>query len=123
VIPRTWSLRTPPLDLDRLKAFSSLVRDPNPVHVDPEFARDLGLPGAVAQGGLVVSVVSRMLGAEPVQELDVRLLASVPAGTVLVCEGTARCVPGQEHLVDCVVRDDDEAVYARALAVLRERVG
>jgi acyl dehydratase len=121
--PRSWRLSTPPLGLERLRAFSALVNDPNPVHVDPEFAQGLGLPGAVAQGGLVVSVVSRMLVAEGVRELDVRLLASVPAGTALVCEGTTRDGTDEERTVDCVVRDAHGVVYARATALLGKGTG
>ncbi|MCW2499652.1 MAG: hypothetical protein JWN87_1328 [Frankiales bacterium] len=121
--PRSWRFVTAVLDEERLRAFSALVRDPNPVHIDPAFARGLGLPGAIAQGGLVVSALSAMLNADGIVQLDVRLLAPVPAGTALVCQGTAgeQTPDGQVH-VECEVSDGADRVFARAVALVGSRV-
>jgi acyl dehydratase len=119
VAEKQWRFQTLPLDARRLRAFSELVADPNPVHVDPEFARALGLPGAIAQGGLVVSALSRMLEREQITHLDVQLLASVPAGTAIVCEGEAVRVTADGHTeVNCVVHDRQHTVFARAVAMV-----
>ena len=119
---RTWRFETVPLDHERLRRFSALVNDPNPVHVDPAFARGLGLPDAIAQGGLVVSAVSYMLDAEGIDRLDVKLIAPVPAGSRLVCEGVAvgdSDVLGEPGtVVECVV-SDGSTVFARATVVVR----
>jgi acyl dehydratase len=121
---RGWRFATPPLDAARLRAFSTLVNDPNPVHVDAEFARGLGLPGAIAQGGLVVSALSRMFDRERITELDVTLLAPVPVGTTVLCEGSATgTTAGGETEVACVVRDMEDTLFARAIVVVSGRSG
>lgn len=121
---RRWWFATPPLDAARLRAFSALVNDPNPVHVDAEFARGLGLPDAIAQGGLVVSALSRMFDGERITESDVTLLAPVPVGTTVICEGssTGTTADGRTE-VACVVRDAQETQFARAVVVVSAQSG
>lgn len=45
-----------------MDAFARLSGDSNPLHSDSTFARDRGFDGPVVFGGLIVSVVSRLLG-------------------------------------------------------------
>jgi acyl dehydratase len=72
--------------------YSGVVQDFNPVHYDDEFARKSGLPGAIAQGPLTVTLVLDALiaqhGADQIGKLSVRLKAPVLPGDQLhlVCD-------------------------------------
>jgi acyl dehydratase len=44
------------------QAFAKLSGDFNPLHLDPEFARDRGLTGAVVYGAMIVAQISRIVG-------------------------------------------------------------
>lgn len=44
------------------RAFASISGDFNPLHLDPEFARDRGLAGAVVYGAMIVAQISRIIG-------------------------------------------------------------
>lgn len=48
----------------RVGAFSALVDDRAPVHVDPEFAKSQGFEGRIVHGLFVQAVISGMLGNE-----------------------------------------------------------
>ena len=47
---------------DDMSAYASLSGDHNPLHHDAEFARARGFAGPVVYGGLLLGVVSRLLG-------------------------------------------------------------
>lgn len=49
---------------DSVTAFSNLVDDKAPVHVDAEFARKQGFMGRIVHGLFVQSIISGMLGNE-----------------------------------------------------------
>jgi acyl dehydratase len=67
--------------------YSGVVQDFNPVHYDDEFARKSGLPGAIAQGPLTLTLVLDALvaqfGADQIASLGVRLKAPVLPGDQL----------------------------------------
>ncbi len=43
-------------------AFADLSGDHNPLHLDPAFARGVGLQGAVVYGGMLVAKISQIIG-------------------------------------------------------------
>lgn len=45
-----------------MAAFEALSGDANPIHVDASFARRHGLAGRVVYGGLIVAMISRLIG-------------------------------------------------------------
>jgi 3-hydroxybutyryl-CoA dehydratase len=47
-----------------MEAFAALSHDRNPLHWDTGFAQAAGFSGPVVYGGLLVAMVSRMLGSE-----------------------------------------------------------
>lgn len=61
--------------------YAGIVQDFNPVHYDDEFARQSGLPGAIAQGPLTLTLVLDALvaqhGADNIASITVRLKAPV----------------------------------------------
>ena len=49
---------------DRIGAFADFSLDTNPLHMDPESARDLGFSQPVAHGMIALSAISRLIGTE-----------------------------------------------------------
>lgn len=77
-----------PIDRDIAKVsrraivqYAGIVQDFNPVHYDDEFARRSGLPGAIAQGPLTLTLVLDAMvaqhGADNIAAIKVRLKAPV----------------------------------------------
>jgi acyl dehydratase len=71
----------------RIAYMAVSMRDPNPVHVEDEYAARCGLPGVIAHGTFVTSylglTVSRCVGVGAVRRLRVELTAPVVPGDLL----------------------------------------
>jgi acyl dehydratase len=88
--------------------------DFNPIHVDPEFARSVGLPGAILHGLYMMGLVSRAAGA--VGGGDPRRLAS------LSVQFRGMGFPEQEVVVSGMVTSvDDDLVELDLIASQGER--
>ncbi len=89
-------LETPPVGRLNVAYMAAALRDPNPIHLDDGFAREAGLPGAIAHGtftiGYMAAAVSRVAGIEAVRRLKVQLVAPVLVGDRLRVEGTVLAV-------------------------------
>ncbi len=118
------SLRTPPMDRGRLASMAAAMGDPNPVHLDDEFAEGIGLPGVIAHGTFAISYVgaaiSRHVGVEQLRTLNVELTAPVFIGDELITQVTIGVVhsSGAETVLDGVlsVRNQAGTVVARGTA-------
>ncbi len=79
---------------ERMKVFSVLMDDPNPIHYDPEFVRSLGRgnepvnQGTITMGYLVNAVVAWAGGVERLLRFRCRFGSSVVAGDRVVAGGT-----------------------------------
>ena len=100
--------------------------DFNPIHVDPELARSVGLPGAILHGLYMMGLVSRAAGA--VGEGDPRRLASLsvqfrgmgfPEEEIVVA-GTVTAVGEGRVELDLVASQGDREVIRNATATIRE---
>lgn len=73
--------------------YAGIVQDFNPVHYDDEFARKSGLPGAIAQGPLTLTLVLDALvaqhGVDNITGITVRLKAPVVPQDQLHLSGDA----------------------------------
>jgi acyl dehydratase len=49
---------------ERIRAFADFSLDTNPLHLDPQSARDLGFPQRVAHGMIALTAVSRLIGTQ-----------------------------------------------------------
>lgn len=47
---------------EEMRSFRQLSGDDNPIHLDTAFAKSCGFEGPVVYGGLMIAVVSRLLG-------------------------------------------------------------
>ena len=46
----------------QIDAYAGASGDHNPIHVDPEFARSVGLPGTIAHGMLDMAILGEAVG-------------------------------------------------------------
>jgi acyl dehydratase len=120
---RLPEFRTPPLDPTRIRLFSEAMRDPNPVHIDPDFARSIGLPDVIAQGGVAVVALSHMVARwshrDAIEEIDVKFRAPVVAYERLVCRGTVVAVENGRASVQCEALDESGGLRAAGTVWVR----
>jgi acyl dehydratase len=108
VIP-TWTVES--VSTDKMKIFSALIRDPNPIHIDAESARALGLgQREINQGPINMGYLMNMLGdwaggADKLKRIKVRFMANVEAEDMVVASGNVLEVreDGGRRLADCEV--------------------
>ncbi|MGP8161132.1 MAG: MaoC/PaaZ C-terminal domain-containing protein [Candidatus Dormibacteria bacterium] len=86
----------PPLaravDQQQIDAYAEASGDRNPIHLDPDFARTVGLPGTIAHGlldmAILAEAVGRWAGAyERVAELSCRFSKPLLPGETVTCTG------------------------------------
>lgn len=84
----------PPLTRSQIARYAGAVRDFNPIHVDEEFAKSVGMPSAIAHGPLTlargIDAIVAQVGAGALKSLDARLKAPYVPGesmTVVPTEG------------------------------------
>jgi acyl dehydratase len=90
--------RLPPLviesvDAEKMKLMAALLRDPNPIHIDADSVRALGIGDRpVNQGPINLSYLLEMVmrwsgGAASIRHVAVRFQGNVFAGDRVECEG------------------------------------
>jgi acyl dehydratase len=77
---------------DQINAYAEASGDRNPIHVDPEFARAVGLPGTIAHGllglGILTEAVARWAGGyDRVASINCRFSKPLLPGETLTCTG------------------------------------
>ena len=86
----------PTVDRMRIAYMAVSMRDPNPVHIQDEYAARCGLPGVIAHGTFVTAylglTVSRAAGVAGVRRLRVDLTAPVVPGDSLSTEAVVVAV-------------------------------
>ncbi len=94
---------------EQLKVYGPAAGDPNPMHVDEEFARNAGYPGVFAHGMLSMGYLGEFLvnaaGVGNVRKLRARFAKLTWPGDIITCKGTVTAVrdEGRVRLVDCDV--------------------
>jgi len=97
--------------------------DFNPIHIDEEFARAVGLPGRILHGLWTMAQVARAQteaagGPERLKRLSVQFRGmGVPEHEVVV-SGTVREVTGGRALIDTVAEQDGKQIIRNAEAEL-----
>jgi acyl dehydratase len=96
-----------PITRDDLKAYAAASGDPNPMHIDEEFARTAGHPGVFAHGMLSMGYLGQFLvdaaGLGALRRFRTRFVRLTWPGEVITCRGTVTRVAdeGGERLVEC----------------------
>lgn len=104
---------------EQIDAYAEASGDFNPIHVDPEFARSVGLGGTIAHGllemGILAEAISEWAGsADRLRSLECRFNKALMAGDTIICSGRVAAVDTREGLATLEV----EAVSDRGDRVL-----
>ena len=98
--------------------------DFNPIHIDPEFAKAVGLPNNILHGlymmGLVARANAAAAGGDPraLKRLSVQFRGMGAPEQEIVVTGTVKDVDGDRVVVDTVAAQGDNQVIRNAEAEL-----
>jgi 3-hydroxybutyryl-CoA dehydratase len=99
--------------------------DFNPIHIDPEFAKSVGLPGNILHGlysmGLVAKACATALaGGDPraLKRLSVQFRGMGVPEQEIVVTGTVRAVEGNRVVVEAEARQGETRIVRNAEAEL-----
>jgi acyl dehydratase len=102
------ALTKPAITRETLKVYGPAAGDPNPMHVDDEFAKNAGYPGVFAHGMLSMGYLGEFLhkaagGVANVRKFRARFAKLTWPGDVVSCKGTVTSVRDEAgtKLVDC----------------------
>jgi acyl dehydratase len=103
----------------QINAYAEAAGDPNPIHLDEDFARMVGLPGTIAHGmldlGILVDAIARWAGGgDRVASVGCRFSKPLLAGDTITCTGTVVDVDEKRGIAELTV----EAVSDRGDRVL-----
>jgi acyl dehydratase len=104
---------------EQINAYAEASGDHNPIHVNEEFARMVGLPGTIAHGlldlGILVDAIARWAGgSEHVASVSCRFSKPLLPGDVITCSGRVLAIDAESGLATLEV----EAVSDRGDRVL-----
>lgn len=109
------SLRKGPITRDDLKAYGAASGDPNPIHLDDEFAKNAGYTGVFAHGMLSMGYLGEFLvqaggSPESVRKFRARFAKLTWPGDVITCKGTVTAVRDENgaRLVDCDIWTENQ---------------
>ena len=106
---------------EQIAAYAAAGGDHNPIHLDDDFARSVGLPGVIAHGllqmGLLATVASEAAGGpENLKRLFVRFAGMVVPGDTVTFKATP---VGEGRLELSAINQKGEAVLTKASADYR----
>ena len=99
--------------------------DFNPIHIDPEFAKAVGLPGNILHGLYVMGLVARAnaaaAGGDPraLRRLAVQFRGMGAPEQEIVISGTVKEADGERVVIDTVAAQGDNQVIRNAEAELQ----
>ncbi|MDP9246828.1 MAG: MaoC family dehydratase N-terminal domain-containing protein [Candidatus Dormibacteraeota bacterium] len=97
---------------EQIEAYAEASGDRNPIHLDEEFARSVGLPGVIAHGMLQMGLLARVAG-DPsrLRRLSCRFAGMVRPGDTVTFRATERELSA--------LNQDGQPVLTRGRAELR----
>lgn len=89
----------------QITAYADASGDHNPIHVDPDFARAVGLPGTIAHGLLEMAILTEAVarwagGYEQVASVFCRFSKPLLPGETVTCTGRIVAVDDSLHTAD-----------------------
>jgi 3-hydroxybutyryl-CoA dehydratase len=96
---------------EKINLYAEVSQDFNPIHIDPEFARQTPIGGTIAHGMLVLSYISQMMtdafGYHWISGgvLDIRFKAPARPGDIITISGTVTGIETDtnQKIIDCEV--------------------
>ena len=104
-----------PITKDTLRAYARASGDPNPMHLDDEFARNAGYSGVFAHGMLSMGYLGEFLvraaGLGALRKVRTRFVKLTWPGDVITCRGRVTRVVGEgaARLVECDIWTENQA--------------
>jgi len=104
-----------PITREDLKRYAAASGDPNPMHIDEEFARNAGYPGVFAHGMLSMGYLGEFLvqagGVGSIRRFKARFAKLTWPGDVVTCQGRVTGVrdEGAARLVECDIWTENQA--------------
>lgn len=109
-------LTKPAITKDTLKGYAAASGDPNPMHLDDEFARNSGYSGVFAHGMLSMGYLGEFLvqaAGHPgaIRRFKTRFAKLTWPGDVITCKGTVTGIQddGSTRVVDCDIWTENQA--------------
>jgi acyl dehydratase len=122
----------PPITQEQLRRYSEASGDFNPIHLDEQAARQVGLDGVIAHGMLSMAFIGQFVnqliadvpGAQ-IEHLKVRFLNMVRLGDALTCQGkvNTRTTHGdlnQSIVIECWAQNQngDKVTTGEAVVII-----
>ena len=97
--------------------------DFNPIHIDEEFAKQVGLPGRILHGLWTMAQVARANteaagGPDKLKRLSVQFRGMGQLGQEIVVSGTVREVNGDTAVIDCEAEQGGQRIIRNGVAEL-----
>lgn len=98
--------------------------DFNPIHIDEQFAKQVGLPGRILHGLWMMAQVARAHteaagGPDKLERLSVQFRGMGQLGEEIVVKGTVSEVKGEVAIVDSEAEQDGQRIIRNAQADVR----
>ena len=118
---------TPAVSRESLQAYALASGDSNPLHLDPEFAREAGFDDVIVHGMFGMArlgcLLCEELPVESIRGFSARFAAIIPVGQALHCRATLESRNAESAMLALELSLPDGRVATRGTATIALDVG